>query len=233
MNHAQAEPAAPHPAVPDRPGWAVVLAGGSGRRLGGVDKPALRVDGTSLLDIALAAVAPARTVVVGPPRVLGTGVLQTRENPPGGGPAAAVAAGVAAIHAADRAVHPAVDRAADRDGAHGDLVVVLAADLPGIDADTVALLTASVLIRRLSGAVLVDPTGRSQYLAGVWSLADLVQRCGSRPSWDGGRLSDLLDPLIGARVPVGRRASADVDTTADLVEWGVEPPGGTQRRQSE
>jgi molybdopterin-guanine dinucleotide biosynthesis protein A len=198
--------------VRTRPAWAVVLAGGSGRRLGLIDKPALRLGSVSLLDIALTAVAPARTVVVGPPRELGTEVLQTREIPPGGGPAAAVAAGVECV---------ALQRPAP---GHRDLVVVLAADLPGIDAGTVDLLTAAVLDRDLPGAVLLDPSGRSQYLAGVWRWPDLLDRCRSRPSWDGGRLSDLLGPLIGDRLPVDRRASADLDTTADALEWGVHLP---------
>ncbi|MGH8776871.1 MAG: NTP transferase domain-containing protein, partial [Jiangellaceae bacterium] len=45
---------------------AVVLAGGRGSRLGGVDKPALRIGGRTLLDTALVATAAARsTVVVG------------------------------------------------------------------------------------------------------------------------------------------------------------------------
>ena len=199
-----------------RPGWAVVLAGGSGRRLGMVDKPALRLGSESLLDIALAAVAPARTVVVGPRRKLHADVLQTREEPPGGGPAAAVVAGVeflAALAGSDQQARTA-------------LVVLLAADLPGIDADSVDLLTAAVVERRLPGAVLLDPTGRSQYLAGVWAFPELLERCRSRPSWHGGRLSDLLTPLIGARLPVDRRASADLDTTADLLEWGVRLPPG-------
>ena len=211
---------APAP-VPDegsarpRPGWAVVLAGGSGRRLGLVDKPALLLGSRSLLDIALAAVSPARTVVVGPPRELDRAVLQTREDPPGGGPAAAVAAGVEVVVA-----HPVTACRGEGD----DLVAVLAADLPTIDAGSIDLLTAAVVDRSLSGAVLLDPAGRSQYLAGVWRLPDLIERCRSRSSWHGSRLADLLGPLIGARLPVGRRAAADLDTTADLLEWGVKFP---------
>lgn len=192
----------------------MLLAGGSGRRLGLVDKPALRLGPRSLLDIALAAVSPARTVVVGPQRELGPEVWQTREEPPGGGPAAAVVAGVEYL---------AAQRRPPETGCPA-LVVVLAADLPGIDRGSVDLLTAAVVGRDLSGAVLLDPTGRSQYLAGVWRLPDLLGRCRSQPSWHGGRLSDLLAPLIGGRLPVDRRASADLDTTADALDWGVELP---------
>ncbi len=206
--------------MPPRPAWAVVLAGGSARRLGLVDKPALLLGSVSLLDIALRAVAPARTVVVGPRRELGADVLQTREDPPGGGPAAALATGVEFLAAHDR-THGSAEPALPA------LVVVLAADLPGIDAGSVDLLTAAVVEQGLPGAVLLDPAGRSQYLAGVWRLPDLLERCRSRPSWDGGRLSDLLAPLIGARLPVDGRVSADLDVAADLLEWGVQrPPDG-------
>src|SRR6476469_8213460 len=37
---------------------AVILAGGEGRRLGGIDKPSLSVAGRSLLQVAIDAVAP-------------------------------------------------------------------------------------------------------------------------------------------------------------------------------
>ncbi|PBO19632.1 molybdenum cofactor guanylyltransferase, partial [Streptomyces albidoflavus] len=48
---------------------AVVLAGGGARRLGGVDKPGLRVGGRALIDRVLAACGQARmTVVVAAPR---------------------------------------------------------------------------------------------------------------------------------------------------------------------
>src|SRR3954451_21606618 len=74
---------------------AVVLAGGSGRRLGGVDKPALRVGSTSLLDRVLGAVPDASSVVVvGPSRATSRPVTWVREDPPGGGPVAALAAGL-------------------------------------------------------------------------------------------------------------------------------------------
>ncbi|MCF3965483.1 NTP transferase domain-containing protein, partial [Streptomyces fuscigenes] len=58
----------PRPSRPERaalPFDAVVLAGGAARRLGGADKPGVRVGGRTLLDRVLAACAGAgRTVVV-------------------------------------------------------------------------------------------------------------------------------------------------------------------------
>ncbi|MEO3745984.1 NTP transferase domain-containing protein [Plantactinospora sp. B5E13] len=77
---------------------AVVLTGGAGRRMGGVDKPALPVGGRSMRERVLAAVADAEPrIVVGttdglPPRVHGI-----RERPAGGGPVAATAAGLALL----------------------------------------------------------------------------------------------------------------------------------------
>ena len=80
--------AAPQPTAFD----AVVLAGGSARRLGGADKPGLAVGGATMLDRVLAACADARTtVVVGPERTTARPVRGARERPPGGGPVAVIA----------------------------------------------------------------------------------------------------------------------------------------------
>ncbi|MGW4163354.1 DUF6457 domain-containing protein [Streptomyces sp. NPDC004788] len=74
---------------------ALVLAGGSARRLGGADKPGVRVGGRPLLDRVLAGCRDARrTVVVASPRATARPVEWTRENPPGGGPVAALDAGL-------------------------------------------------------------------------------------------------------------------------------------------
>src|SRR5699024_3826678 len=86
----------------DRPSvGAIVLAGGRGSRLGGVDKAALVVGGSALLDTALAATEGcAPRVVVGPAdRAVPDDVLRTREDPVLSGPASAVAAGMAAVAA--------------------------------------------------------------------------------------------------------------------------------------
>src|SRR5690606_32944159 len=76
---------------------AVILAGGAARRMGGADKPGLRVGDRTLLERAADAVrahAPeARVVVVGPERD-SPRALYTREDPPGGGPVPALGAGL-------------------------------------------------------------------------------------------------------------------------------------------
>lgn len=176
---------------------AVVLAGGSGTRLGGVDKPGLEVGGSSLLDRVLAAVADAgRIVVVGPPRALPGAVVQVREEPAGSGPAAAVGAGLRLVAAG--------------------WVAVLAADLPQIDASVVTALRAAAAGQ--DGALLVDDDGRDQVLTGVYSTARLRaaaagQDLAARP------LRVLLSGLDLVRVPaadVGVPGWRDCDTPQDL-----------------
>src|SRR4051812_43848037 len=106
---------------------AVVLAGGAAKRLGGADKPGLRVGGRPLLDRVLGACADAAgTVVVGSRRPTVRPVRWAREEPPGSGPVAALDAGIRQVSA--------------------PVVLVLSADLPFLSAETVA-----VLLMALSG----------------------------------------------------------------------------------
>jgi molybdopterin-guanine dinucleotide biosynthesis protein A len=175
---------------------AIVLAGGRGRRLGGVDKPALRIGDRTLLDVALGAVAGAPAVVVGPDRDVPPGVIVVREDPPGGGPAAAIVAGLAALPA------PAADA----------LVVVLAADLPAVDAATVRRLCVAV---NGGGAVPVDRAGRRQWLAGAWRYRGLVAAARRRADWHGRSVRELLGPLEPVEVTGDEAATVDVDTPED------------------
>ncbi|MFC6019043.1 molybdenum cofactor guanylyltransferase [Plantactinospora solaniradicis] len=140
---------------------AVVLAGGAGRRMGGVDKPTRPVGGTPMRDRVLAAVADATPrIVVGATGSPPSGVRDTREQPPGGGPVAATAAGLALVTE------------------HADpgttTVALLAADLPLLTTAAVRNLR-TVLARSgtADGAVYLDETGRQQWLCGVWRLASL------------------------------------------------------------
>ncbi|MGV9250771.1 NTP transferase domain-containing protein [Streptomyces sp. NPDC003697] len=133
---------------------AVVLAGGGARRLGGVDKPGLRVGGRALLDRVLAACAGARTtVVVAEPRGTGRPVRWTREDPPGVGPVAALEAGLR--------------------GTTAEHVVVLSADLPFVGEDTVRRLLGALRAGSSDGVLLTDADGRDQPLVAAYRTAAL------------------------------------------------------------
>ena len=133
------------------PYTAVVLAGGRAARLGGRPKPQLEVGGRTMLATVLAAVADAdRRVVVGPPQPLPDDVVRVREEPPGGGPVAALRAGLPEVAT--------------------DVVAVLAGDLPFLTGDLVTQLRAGL---SADGVLVVDQSGRDQLLLGVWRTAAL------------------------------------------------------------
>jgi molybdopterin-guanine dinucleotide biosynthesis protein A len=178
---------------------AVVLAGGAGRRLGGADKPGLLVGGRSLLDRVLEAVAGASVVVVvGPKRETARPVVPVLEDPPGGGPVAALAAGLAHVGS--------------------PTVAVLAADLPFLTAEVLVLLE-SRLGPDDDGALLVDREGRDQLLAGVWRTESLRRALGAAGPPEGLALRRVLATLTVVRVgvPAGvREPWQDCDTPEDL-----------------
>lgn len=184
---------------------ALVLAGGAGHRLGGADKAGLQVGGSALLDRVLAAVADAQTVVVvGPRRDTARPVRWTREEPPGGGPVAALRAGLGHVRSTQ--------------------VAVLATDLPFLSPAQVAALVQAA--EQGDGALLVDDNGREQYLAGVWRANALREtlRC-----YDGSSMRGLLVTLRYARVAVRVDRVPpwyDVDTQDDLDRarrWAMDP----------
>lgn len=180
---------------------AVILAGGRARRLGGLDKPALVLDGRSLFERALAATAHARArVVVGPVRQAPPDVLFVLEAPRFGGPVAALAAGLAAL------------------GGGAPLVTVLAADQPHVEV-ALPLLLAAADHPLVGGLVPVDPEGRDQPLLSVLRVAPLAAALAGlaarRGSLDGAALRDVLSELALARVPLPAPLCADVDTPAD------------------
>ncbi|WP_308191785.1 molybdenum cofactor guanylyltransferase [Kitasatospora humi] len=199
---------------------ALVLAGGAAARLGGVDKPGLTVGGRSMLDRVLDACADARTtVVVGPEReagreagrgaagageggggevgggVAGRGaVAWTREQPPGGGPVAAVAAGLPLVTA--------------------ERVLLLAADLPFLDRRTLHRLLAA--LDDAEAAMLVDATGRDQPLAAAYRTAPLRASLAALGEPAGRPLRRLVAPLHTARLADPDAAAYDCDTWEEL-----------------
>ena len=90
---------------------------------------------------------------------------------------------------------------------------VLAADLPFLRSGHVGELRRGASGR--SGAVLVDPDGRPQWLAGVWRTADLLD---ALADYSGASLRGLMQPLEPAcvRPPAGERPWHDCDTPSDV-----------------
>ncbi|MGW0823884.1 NTP transferase domain-containing protein [Streptomyces sp. NPDC002845] len=178
---------------------AVVLAGGAARRLGGADKPAVRVGGRALLDRVLAACAGARTtVVVADPRPTARPVEWAREEPPGGGPLAALEAGLRHTTA--------------------PYAVVLSADLPFLDEGTVRRLL-SAFHTEDDGALLTDPRGRDQTLVAVYR-AEALRREFGKLTAEHGSLTGLPLRLLTAGLRLTRIsdpvASFDCDTWDDI-----------------
>ncbi|MEV7369786.1 DUF6457 domain-containing protein [Streptomyces sp. NPDC090301] len=200
---------------------AVVLAGGAAQRLGGADKPGVRVGGRALLDRVLAACRGAdRTVVVGDARPTVHSVRWTREDPPGGGPLAALDAGVREIGAGARAgVGPEVGSGGGDAGA--DVLLVLSADLPFLDEDTVhRLLGALADAPDAEAALLTDAGGRDQPLVAAYRVVPLRQELAriaeERGTLAGGPLRQLTGALRLTRVAAGPLASFDCDTWEDI-----------------
>jgi molybdopterin-guanine dinucleotide biosynthesis protein A len=190
---------------------AVVLAGGRAERLGGADKAALDVDGTSLIERALAAVAAAgHVVVVGDERPTSLAVTWVREQPAYGGPVAATYAGLDALKRGSP-VQMTGDDGRMTGQTHGTTpVVVLAVDMPDVTAGTVRRLLDGVAGR--DGAVLVD--GGRRHLAFAVSRA-AVDRV--RPaSTTGAAMRDLWSALDLAEVPAVGEEAHDVDRWSDL-----------------
>lgn len=172
---------------------AIVLAGGTATRLGGNDKALVEINGTSLLERSLRAVARAQTtIVVGPERPTGRSVVWTREQPPGSGPAAGIAAGIR--------------------HARTDLVVVLAVDLPLVTDVHVDRLIAA--IGQHDGACFVDPNGRDQPLAAVYRRTSIERAIAMEPQRDRS-VRSLVGDLDLARIR-DRAAALDCDTPDDI-----------------
>jgi molybdopterin-guanine dinucleotide biosynthesis protein A len=203
---------------------ALVLAGGRGRRLGGVDKARLTLGGGTLLDRAIRTATEATgggaVVVVGPPAAHagswpGT-VVRTREDPPGGGPLAGLAAGLAALAATGEPAR-----------SHPDApVLLLAVDMPRVTARTVARLAERLTASGADAAVLVDGDGREQPLAAVYREGALRRVVPDPQRAAGQPLHRHLAALSRVQVRTEGDEARDVDTWQDLADLGGQPPPG-------
>lgn len=178
----------------------VVLAGGTSARLGGGDKTALEVGGRSILVGLLTGLPRVPTVVVAqppprPPDELAH-VVWTREDPPGGGPAAGLAAGVAAL---PRGI---------------DVVVALAGDQP-FAAAAVPRLVAALRADPGVGAVLgLDGDRRPQPLLAAYRAAELARVLPHVRSGDS--IRSALAEIPRAFLALDADECLDVDNPVDL-----------------
>ncbi|WSL73580.1 molybdenum cofactor guanylyltransferase [Streptomyces sp. NBC_01723] len=188
-----------------------MLAGGAARRLGGADKPGLRVGGRALLDRVLAACAGARTtVVVAGPRPTARPVTWAREDPPGGGPLAALAAGLRHTTA--------------------EFVVVLSADLPFLGEPTVARLLSALAAGEADGVLLTDAHGRDQPLVAAYRASAVRRELAAMAGDRAGRKA--------REAPADRRGRADredragrEDPVGDEGRAGRADPAGREGRE--
>jgi molybdopterin-guanine dinucleotide biosynthesis protein A len=127
-------------------------------------------------------------------------VTWTREDPAGGGPAAGLLAGL------------------DRFLQTPDLVVVLAVDMPRVNAGTVARLTWAVEADPAAdGDVLVEAAVRRQTLAAVYRHSALVAvRPDDREDEHGLPVRGLVGDLRLLEVPAVGDEARDVDTWESL-----------------
>ena len=175
---------------------AILLAGGRGSRMGGVRKPLLEVGGTTLLDAAIAAARDAGCdPIIGVGEPLGE-ITWVREDPPFGGPVAAILAALP-LAAASR-------------------VLILACDLPEARAAVQVLREAPFVG---DGVCLTDESGQAQWLIGIYRTDAL--RDAAAAIRDGGKdasVRALLGDLEITQIAASDDLAADVDTWDDLNE---------------
>lgn len=209
----------------------VVLAGGGATRFGRdkLAEPLGAPDGPSVLDFLLTSLPPVEVVVVGPRRPLARRVRWVIEDPPGGGPAAAMVAGLRAV-----AAPGSPEIAQESRGWVG----VLPGDAPGAAGALAALTRALEDAHGRGGAegtpvaaVAVDATGREQPLQIVLTSDGVRRLLEAVGSGDGNHLPvrpfvQALDPI---RVTVSGEDSWDVDTADQLQAWRLRDAASTQQ----
>ena len=179
--------------MPPTADWdAIVLAGGRGSRLGGVDKAALEFEGETLIARTLRAVAGAgRIIVAGDPGPVPEGTIVVREEPRFSGPAAAIGAAMAEVHA--------------------PYVFLVGCDHPFLS-DAVDLLLDEA---SGDGVIAIDADGRRQYLMSVLDASALRASIAAQATLVDLAVRALLVPLELMEIPIPTRAALDIDTWHD------------------
>jgi molybdopterin-guanine dinucleotide biosynthesis protein A len=191
---------------------AIVLAGGRSERFA-PDKLAELVGGQPLLDLTLAAIpADFSVVLIGPPRPTVRPVELVREQPPGGGPAAALVAGLR--HALNGSA---------------EAIVVLPGDAPRAGAGALVLLERLNAYPATQAVVAVDDSGRVQPLQlalSAQAAKTLVELAGPEQAANASAralLAELQPPPVTCRLPPDYLL--DVDTPEALHRLATPPSG--------
>ena len=180
---------------------AIVLAGGGGHRLGGVDKAALNVDGAALLDHVIDDLPPDVPVVVaGPERPTHRAVEFRNEEPPGSGPVAGIAAALGAVGTT--------------------YVAIMAVDIPRSPRVVVRLVEDLASAPEVDAVIPMDSEGRRQLLCCVWrtkALASALRRLGDPSNRSVRELVEGSRVLELSLAYDEQALLADIDTPDDLL----------------
>jgi molybdopterin-guanine dinucleotide biosynthesis protein A/uridine kinase len=185
---------------------AIVLAGGASQRFA-PDKLAEQVEGQPLLDRALASLPEHVTVVVvGSVREVARPVIFTSEDPPGGGPAAALVAGIRRALAES-----------------SDVIVTLPADAPLGGEAAMTLLSRLEDDPNIEAVVGIDSGGREQPLQlALRAVAAGALVAAAGPGGAAGvsarRLLDALRPGLVTH-ELAQAALWDIDTPDQMLAW--------------
>ncbi|BAU95578.1 molybdopterin-guanine dinucleotide biosynthesis protein A [Corynebacterium suranareeae] len=176
----------------------IILAGGEGKRMGGVNKAAVEVDGRSLLNILLSRLDPKDQIVVVSPAKI-PGVRTVCEDPPLGGPVAGIAAGFDAFGTSD------------------EFTAVLAVDAP-YSAEMLPAL--SLDIGEADVAVTLSQDGWVQPLCALWRTQSLKLALDSMGETRNRPAKALLKQVTHIIEVKGNGSEKDYDTVAELQSLG-------------
>lgn len=184
----------------------IIVAGGEGRRMGGVDKATLELHGIRFIDHLLrdlAKITTDKVIVVTPREDLGLSehVLRCSEDPPLGGPVAGIDAAMKLSTA--------------------EYVAVIAVDAP-YSARALIPLKETLLAHPDASAAVIDSEGFLQPLCALWRRDDLCVALRAVAAAAGGSVRDqsvraVLRAAPAELLPVpAMGVEKDVDTPADL-----------------
>lgn len=185
----------------------IILAGGKGRRMGGVDKASITVHGERLIDRQLRQLPYGTPTVVVSPYPLG--MPQLCERPAFGGPVAGIAVGYEALKYAPGVTH----------------IAVLSVDAPD---SPLALPDLHAALGR-APVVVTSQAGRVQPICALWkkeSLGHALERIGEPRNQPAMRLVRAAGPFA---VTPSRGFDQDLDTQKDVERFAAAL--GTSRRQ--